>query len=384
MMKNILFLSHSAELNGAEIMLLQTMERLDQTRFRVVLLLPCVGSLGKEADKLGIEVITVPMKWWLSDRAHVWRQPFAWIWNARSVLTIQNIIRKRKFDLVFTNSAVAFSGALAARICHRPHIWILHEILRGRNTQFWCFLGSKFLLKFIPALSCRVIVNSLASLAPFNRRSKIRLVYNGIPIHKEQDPTWAGTREEMGLKKNDIILGMVGRICPEKGQRKVVEAFAVLKFHFPALKLLIVGEIKDEKYFLAIEKRMAELALSEDMIFTGRKENILAVMRTMDILIVASRSESFGRVIIEAMSVNTPVVAVSSGGIPEIIEDGINGFLAPSNAPEDLISVIRPLIQDREKASSAALNAKDTVKKRFDIDIQVKKITGLIEECIDR
>jgi glycosyltransferase involved in cell wall biosynthesis len=120
------------------------------------------------------------------------------------------------------------------------------------------------------------------------------------------------------------------------------------------------------------------------VIFTGRKENILAVMRTMDILIVASRSESFGRVIIEAMSVNTPVVAVSSGGIPEIIENGINGFLAPSNAPEDLISVIRPLLQDREKASSAALNAKDTVKKRFDINIQVKKITGLIEECIDR
>ena len=210
------------------------------------------------------------------------------------------------------------------------------------------------------------------------------MIYNGIPITEVQDSTSAGIRKDFGLEESDTILGMVGRVCPEKGQREVVEAYVLLKVHFPALKLLLVGEIKDKKYFHRIEQRINELDLNEDVIFSGRKENILDVIRTMDILVVASRIESFGRVVIEAMSVNTPVVAVSSGGIPEIIEDGINGFLVPSNTPEKLASVLRPLLQDRRRADVAALNAKGTVKKRFDINIQVKKITGLIEECIDR
>ncbi|MBN2244685.1 MAG: glycosyltransferase family 4 protein [Candidatus Aminicenantes bacterium] len=383
-MKNILFVSHSVELNGAEIMLLQTIERLDQTRFRTTLLIPGPGPLETEADKLGIEIIIVPMKWWLSERARLWRQPFAWIWNTKSVLTIRKIIRKKEIDLVFTNSAVVFSGALAARMCHRPHIWILHEILKGDNIQFWCFLGSRVLVKFITGISCRVIVNSLATQAPLGDHSKIRLVYNGIPLTKDQDQICSETRDELGLKKSDTILGMVGRVCPEKGQSKVVEAFAQLKNHFPALKLLMVGEIKDKKYFLGIEKRKNELSLNEDVIFTGRLDNILDVIRTMDILIVASRIESFGRVIIEAMSVNTPVVAVRSGGIPEIIEDGTNGFLVPSDDPMDMISVIRPLLESRKKTAAAVLSAKSAVEKRFDINIQVNKITSLIEECIDQ
>jgi glycosyltransferase involved in cell wall biosynthesis len=383
-MKKILFVSHSAELNGAEIMLLQTIERLDRAKFKSFLIIPRSGALGREANKLGIDLMIVPIKWWLSDKARLWRQPFAWIWNVKSIFTIRKIIREQNIDLIFTNSAVVFSGALAARMCRRPHIWILHEILRGGNTQFWCFLGNRSLIKFITGISCRVVVNSQATKAPFYDHRKISLVYNGIPLNYHQDQTRSETRDKLGLKESDTILGMVGRVCPEKGQSKVMEAFAQLKLLFPALKLLIVGEIKDRKYFLGLEKRKHELSLNEDVIFTGRMENVLDIIQSMDILIVASRSESFGRVIIEAMSVDTPVVAVRSGGIPEIIEDGTNGFLAPSDEPEDLVSVLKPLLKDGEKTSAAALRARATVKKRFDINIQVNKITRLIEECIDQ
>jgi len=383
-MKRILFVTHSSELHGAELLLLQTLERLDRARFRSVLVIPRKGPLEKEADKLGIEVIPVPMKWWLSDRANLWRQPFAWIWNIKSVITIRDIIRRRKIDLVFSNSAVSFSGALAAHVRRKPHIWFLHEILQGENIQFRCILGSRFLIKFITAFSCQVIGNSMATLAPFGSLSKIRVVYNGISLEKSQDHTCEGTKKQLGLRDNDIILGMVGRVCPEKGQMEVLQAFALLKVHFPELKLLIVGEVKDKKYFLRIEKMIQELALEKDVIFTGRREKILDVIRSMDILIVASRSESFGRVIIEAMSVKTPVVAVRSGGIPEIIEDESSGFLVPSNKPEDLASVIQPLLQSREKAYSAALKAEKTIRQRFDINIQVEKIETIIEECIGK
>ena len=186
------------------------------------------------------------------------------------------------------------------------------------------------------------------------------------------------------MREDDIILGMVGRVCPEKGQMEVLEAFAMLKVQYPALKLVVAGEVKDKKYFFKMEKKIEDLSLKEDVLFTGRVEHILSVINTMDILIVASRSESFGRVIIEAMNVKTPVVAVCTGGIPEIIEDGINGFLLPSNDPRDLVSVIRPLLENRERAASAVLKAAETVEKKFNIDVQVKKIESIIEECIDQ
>ena len=100
-------------------MLIQTLERLDRTRFNPVLVIPRPGPLNKYADDSGIETLIVPMKWWLSGRSLVWRQPIAWIWNIKSVKILVDIIRKRNIHLVFTNSAVGFSGALAARISRR-------------------------------------------------------------------------------------------------------------------------------------------------------------------------------------------------------------------------------------------------------------------------
>lgn len=365
-------------------MLFQTLERLDRARFKSVLVIPRPGPLKKYAEGSGVETIIVPMKWWLSDRAHIWRQPFAWIWNIKSIIILRNIIRNRNIHLVFTNSAVGFSGALASRIGRRPHIWYLHEILGGNDIQLRCFLGKKWLANFISAYSCQVLGNSRATLVHFSDPGKTRLVYNGIALTENPDQSFFGIRKELGWEDDDIILGMVGRVCPEKGQIEALEAFALLKKQFPALKLLVIGEIKDKKYFLRIEKKVQQLSLEEDVLFTGRMENILNAIHTMDFLIVASRSESFGRVIIEAMSVKTPVVAVCSGGIPEIIENGINGFLVPSNDPNDLVSVVRTLLENREKAASAALRAAETVEKNFNINEQVNKIECIIEECIDQ
>jgi len=365
-------------------MLIQTLDRLDRTRFRSILVIPRPGPLKKYAEEAGIETVIVSMKWWLSDQFHVWRQPFAWIWNIKSIKILLVIIKNRKVDLVFSNSVVNFSGAMAARIARRPHIWYLHELLGGQNSQIKFILGKKSLIKIISAFSCLVAGNSQATLEPFSDPNKIRLVYNGIELTENPDRSFLGTREKLDLREDDIILGMVGRVCPEKGQMEVLEAFALLKNEFPALKLLVAGEIKDKKYFLKLEKKVEDLSLQEDVLFTGRMEHILSVIHTMDILIVASRSESFGRVIIEAMSVKTPVVAVRSGGIPEIIEDGINGFLLPSNDPGDLISGVQPLLENRDKAAAAVLKAAETVEKKFNINVQVKKIERIIEECIDQ
>ncbi|HOI45565.1 MAG TPA: hypothetical protein PLX50_08130, partial [Candidatus Aminicenantes bacterium] len=77
-MKNILFVSHSVELNGAELMLLQTLKNIDREKFRLFLAAPGKGPLLEEAGRAGVWTFAVPMKWWLTEKSRVWRQPFSW------------------------------------------------------------------------------------------------------------------------------------------------------------------------------------------------------------------------------------------------------------------------------------------------------------------
>jgi glycosyltransferase involved in cell wall biosynthesis len=102
----------------------------------------------------------------------------------------------------------------------------------------------------------------------------------------------------------------------------------------------------------------------------------------MDCLIVASRAESFGRTIIEAMSVKTPVVAVKSGGIPEVIIHGTNGFLLDSREPEAIKEGMVSFLENREAHKQAAEKGYRTVQEKFLLSHQVQKIEHVLEECI--
>jgi len=380
-MKKICFLSHTSELNGAELNLLQIIEGIDRQKFNPSLIVPREGLLLEEAKKLGIEAEVIPAKWWLTEKGQMWKQPLAWIWNIRAVLGLARWIKQKQVDLVFSNSSASFSGALAAKKTHVPHVWYIHEILGGETPQLTYMFGQRALARKIVRFSCRVMVNSLATEAFFADKKNVRLIYNGVQLQGEDRYETQVLGRQWGLDDQDIIFGMVGKICEEKGQREVITALGMLGKDQP-LKLLIVGEVKSKAYFSELAKICKAYEIRERVVFTGYRRDVLHVLHLMNCLIVASSAESFGRTVIEAMSVKIPVIAVKSGGIPEVIFHGTNGFLLSSREPEVIQEGMVSFLKDQDAHTRAAEEGYRTVQEKFLLSAQVKKIEQVLEECL--
>lgn len=379
MIRNILFLSHSSELNGAELMLLQTIEKLDRSKFCPFLVIPYSGPLGDEAGNAGVDVEAVPMKWWLTEKRKIWIQPVSWIWNVRSILRISRLIGHWKIDLVFSNSLASFSGAFAAKFRKRPHIWSVHELPGGKHAVIRFFFGGRALVKLVSCLSAAVIVNSRAVQKFFPSQKKVHLVYNGIEADREIPVPGSTMRESLGLRRDDFVLGIVGKIYKEKGQREVLLATGLIARKYPHLKLLVVGEVRNKWYNRKLQKLVHRHGLESRVVFTGFRKDILDVLNVLDLLVIASIVETFGRTAIEAMAVGTPVLAVRAGGIPEIIAHGQNGFLAESRDPKVLAQAIAEILEKPEKGAKAAEEGLRLVRERFCLKKQVKDIENIFE-----
>ena len=379
----ILFVSHTAELNGAERMLLQTLGELDRRAFRPYLVVPRSGPLLVEAEEAGLPTAVVPMKWWLTDRRQVWKQPLAWLWNLRAVFKLKRLILEKDVALVCSNSAAAVGGAWAARLARRPHVWIIHEILSGERPLLSFFLGNKRLVRTIRRWSRRVVVNSLASARPFQGSGPVEVVYNGVSLPPGGRSRNSGLGQRLGLKKGDRVVGVVGKIAPEKGQLELVRAAGLAGRRVKGLKLLIVGAAADPRTMASLHREIQGLGLEDRVVLAGYVEDVFSALGLMDLLVSASRIESFGRTTVEAMAAGIPVLAVRTGGLPEVIQNGKNGFLVESGSPESLAAAIEKFYALKKAEVAAVVRAgRRTVASRFRIEPQVRKLERVFKDVL--
>jgi len=383
MKKNILFVSHSAELYGAERVLLQTIEGLNKEKFRPILVLPRSGPLEEETEKLGVETVHVPSKWWLTERGKTWKQPFSWLWNLKSIFRLSQLINKKDVDLVFSNSAVNFTGALAAKWRKVPHIWSVHEILEGTSSVMSFLLGKRALVGMISALSTRIIVNSDTTGLPFKQQGKVRKVTIGVKRNQGDKVSRGVLRQDFGFNLGDFVVGVVGKIYLEKGQKEVVEAIGMIVKTWPQVRLLLVGEIRDKSYHRKIQKSILDNHLENHVVVTGYQKEISNILSMIDLLVVASNIESFGRVALEAMSVKTPVLAVRRGGISEVVSPGESGFLVESRDPEVLAQAIISILENQEHAHLVTMTGYQIVEEKYSLENQIKGTERVLKECLE-
>jgi glycosyltransferase involved in cell wall biosynthesis len=166
----------------------------------------------------------------------------------------------------------------------------------------------------------------------------IHTVLNCVDV-SQWDPTTdgSGVRRELGIAPGAPLIASVSRLFSWKGQRELLQAFAVAREQLPELKLLIVGADEREAHvgsFTAELKGLAErLGVTESVVFTGGRSDIANVMAACDVFTLPSFEEPFGLVFLEAMAMRRPVVALNNGGTPEVVEHGKSGLLS---APYDI------------------------------------------------
>jgi glycosyltransferase involved in cell wall biosynthesis len=192
----------------------------------------------------------------------------------------------------------------------------------------------------------------------------------------------ARLREELGLPAGKPVIGIVGRLCSWKGQHHVVRAIALLRERGLDVHGLIVGGNAydfEPDYEPQLRSLVGELGLDDHVTFTGQVPDGTVHMQLMDAMANASDHEPFGIVLLEAMALEVPVVAVAAGGPAEIIDDGATGLLVPSASPELFADAFARIVGSEELGQRLATGGRHAVAERFTTERMVEQLTSEIE-----
>jgi len=192
--------------------------------------------------------------------------------------------------------------------------------------------------------------------------SKIEVIYDGF-VREEIKATTAALKKRLGLHGTVII--SAGRIVSRKGFMGLLDAFAIVKKRVPTAVLVIAGEGVEQEN---VRKKSRELGLADDIIFTGRIEQVLLFeyIKASDVFALNTAYEGFSHLMVEAMAMGTPVVTTNVGGNPEIVKDNSTGILVEFDDAEEMANAIIGLIQDPIKAQHIARDARAHVSSWTD------------------
>ncbi len=386
----IAIVDQSPDLGGAEVSILTFLKNMDRSRFDATVILPCKGQFSKMLEMIGIpfKIVHLPMGLIRLKRKETLKSfffLFLYIFVIQIfLLRLYLYLKKNHFHLVITNTIKAhLYGSLVARFCSIPLLWRFHDILSFEDFSYtiirWIAIFGKIFPRKILAVS-RTVGDRLVEIGI--ERTKIEILFNGIDEnHLKINANFKDFRKEYGLKNESKLIGCIGRIIPQKGQKVLLSAIRRVIQEVPEAFFILIGEI-----FLGVEGYRKELleiidrnGIEEKVIMVGFQPDIGEVIQPLDIVVLPSISpEAFGLSLIEAMALKKPVIASDIGGVREIIEDGVNGFLVEPNRPDLLAERIIDLLKHPDMGYQMAERAQERVREEFSL---AKYISGMEDAC---
>lgn len=371
---------------GAERSLLILLKYIDRRRFDPIVTLPEHGPLKERIQHLNIRTYKLASPSWVRGKRNIiYRLVFIYcpIQEILSLLKLYRIVKRENVDVIYTNTIVNFSGAIAAFITKKPHIWHIREIIPG-DPGWHSFLSHKMLFRFIFRLSQKIIANSNATASQFygfQSKEKIRIIYNAVDIDRFEEISASFPNIE-GATAEDWLVALVGTLQKRKAQDDAIRAVKAAKETIPNIKLLLVG--RGAKRFRNYLKGIAsKLHISENVIFTGYRDDVPQILRCCKVVLIPSWNEGFGRAVIEGMAAGIPVIGANSGGVKEIIEDNVTGYLVPPKNPLKIAEKVIYLFRHPDTAKKIGIAGKEIVKEKFSIQNYTQGIEGIIEEVVN-
>lgn len=285
-----------------------------------------------------------------------------------AALKLSNILRRHKVDILQTHLYEAsLVGLLAAKLARTPL-----KILTRHHADQAHIIGRKLPIavdRWEAKEADRIIVLSKA-VRDFMvaedgvDEAKIEVIYQGFDFEKFSASSFDRTqiRSEFEIAEDDFVIGTFGNFFPTKGHRFLVDAAARLISEIPNLKLFFVGAGGEME---ELNRQIVSSGLSGRVIFAGFRNDVNACMKAVDVVVHPSLSEAFCQVLVETMSVGTPLVSTDVGGAKEVIEDGKSALLIPAESPEAIVDSVLRFFEDPEFAKNVAMNGQRSVRERF-------------------
>ena len=205
----------------------------------------------------------------------------------------------------------------------------------------------------------------------------------GVKGESEAQQSRLECLDRLGIPKHCRVIGIVGRIRPVKGQRILLKSFVALRKRFPDIVLLMLyrDTTETEAEWQGLLQDLVESNLLQSVYLYGYREDVLEIMRHIDIGVVSSiDSEVICRVAVEFFSVGTPVVAFPTGALPEIIQDGVTGRIAKDKSAEALAEVLEWMLESPERIAEFGQNARQQSLERFDPNKLLEQTLSVYEQ----
>jgi glycosyltransferase involved in cell wall biosynthesis len=389
---NILYVSPSNVIGGAEISLLAMVRYFKGRSCRVYVALPGADNNSYE------ELLSPHVDGTLHVKSMGWHSApcatplfarvkrflyFAWKsrgWHVAPCLAIYRYIKSQRINLVHTNTMFSIDGALAAKFAGVPHIQHVRELIGSGDHSLARFplMNSPLFRKCMTFLHAKVVVNSKftgQTCENYFEQDDLVQIYN--PLAEEQ----FFPQEELRKKcfEGTITIGLVANVTARfKRHLLFIEAARVFTKKYPsrAVRFNIYGNLPPENdpYLHSLRERIHSYGLEDCVHLKGQYTKAVEIFRELNFLIHTYPWESFGRVYLEAMAHGVPVIAVEGGGVIELIQSGKTGFLVKDGLPEALASNIEWLLTHPSERQDIIENA-----YRFALDFKGEKIMPKIE-----
>lgn len=375
----ILFVSHYSGLNGAPRSMVELINELKRVSIEAYVILPQRGKLESVLRKNKIKYYIVPFKpcaYSLEKEVCLQDRLRNEIYNLKAIQQIAKLINELKIDIVHSNSFAVNVGASAAFLMRRPHIWHFREFM-DKDFNIRNNLEKKDV--WLARRSCAIIANSDAIKRYYKNKfglKNIVRIYNGIPVDK-----YYISRENF-FTHDKLQFLIAGSFSPNKGQENAIMACKYLVDNgYTEFELNIVGE--GYKEYVASLKRLVQKNHLEPYIkFLGAQTDMVSVRQNMDVELVCSVCEAFGRVTIEAMAGGLLVIGANTGGTKEIIQHQSNGLLYEQSDVKALFEAMKAVYECKEQYIEIIREGAIEVSSKYDTKIMSEKIRMLYSKIV--
>ena len=369
---------------GAQENTIYTAAMLDNSKFKVDVLsglqTGSEGSLIEEANEKRINLLFI-------DELVREISP---VNDGITLFKLYNTMRNNHYDIVHTHSSKAgILGRWAARlagvpvIIHTIHGWSFHEYLPSFQKNIYIFL-EKITARFTDVL---VVVSesdfNIGINEGIGRKSQYRLIRSAIPRikfnHMEKENNTI--RKKLQIPDHVVVIGNVGRLSDQKNPLEWIHIAHRLSKEVDDVIFLLVG---DGPLRLDIEEEIKKLQLSEKVILTGLTRDVQSYLSIMDVFLITSLWEGLPRTVLQAMAMGIPVVAYKSGGIPEVVNDGISGYLCNQGDTDEMTKKTILLLKNPIMREEMGRKGRSMISNEFDLQVMIKQVSQLYFDLLNQ
>ena len=343
----VLHITPSVRMLGARQSLLTLVKELAGTKYEPYVLVPRKGPLTEELDKRRIK--------WIELFLPPWRKGLSWLTLPSRVAQLRSLILEKHIDLIHCNEIYPNPHAVVAssevplgkeffgvlvnkRRVGRPQIPIV--------THNRLSVTPRMIKNYLLSEATRLIAVSEAASQDFAHcpwfAEKVRVVYNGVDFQEFEAAKTRRSmvRQRLGYNEDELVVASIGLLMPRKRPAFILEAARRILERVPQARFLFVGDTSPghSGYRKELKSLAQKLGIDDKVQFLSFQDHIAEIFAAVDLNLLLSNNEGFGRVVIEAAALQVPTIGSNVGGIKEIIIDGQTGFLiGGEKADEDSV-----------------------------------------------